>query len=83
MLKNCIVFHKCVRAGASALTCWGRIGSWRRSCLCSPSILLPTEAHNYAFNPAHPEFDAPMQVDEVQPLNLDLRIEVRLAEESS
>jgi RES domain-containing protein len=44
---------------------------------------LPTEAHNYAFNPAHPEFDAPMQVDEAQPLNLDPRIEVRLAEESS
>lgn len=48
-----------------------------------PSILFPTEAHNYGLSPAQPEFDAVLQVDEPQPLDLDPRIESRLGEEPS
>jgi RES domain-containing protein len=47
-----------------------------------PSALFPTEAHNYVLNPAHPEFEAAVQVDEPQSLDLDPRIETRLGEKS-
>lgn len=42
-----------------------------------PSALFPSEAHNYALNPAHPEFDTAVEVDEAQPLDLHPRIEAR------
>ncbi len=48
-----------------------------------PSALFPTEAHNYVLNPAHPEFDAAVEVDNSEPLRLDPRIEARLAKDSS
>ena len=47
-----------------------------------PSALFPTEAHNYVLNPAHPEFEAAVQVDEPQSLDLDPRIETQLGEKS-
>ena len=59
-----------------------RLESERSPALQVPSVLFPTEARNYILNPAHPEFDAAVQVDESQPLNLDPRIEARLGETS-
>jgi len=56
--------------------------SERSPALQVPSALFPTEARNYVLNSAHPEFDAAVQVDEPQPLNLDPRIETRLGEKS-
>lgn len=46
-----------------------------------PSVLFPTEAHNYVLNPNHPDFDAAVQVDEPQPLHLDPRIRRQFGEE--
>jgi len=48
-----------------------------------PSALFPTEAHNYVLSPAHPEFDAAVEVDDSAPLRLDPRIEARVAKDSS
>jgi RES domain-containing protein len=47
------------------------LDSERSPALQVPSALFPTEAHNYVLNPAHPEFDAAVEVDEPQPLTLD------------
>ncbi len=55
----------------------------RSPALQVPSALFPTEAHNYVLNPAHPEFDAAVEVDNSEPLRLDPRIEARLAKDSS
>ena len=55
----------------------------RSPALQVPSALFPTEAHNYVLNPAHPEFDAAVEVDNAEPLRLDSRIEARLAKDSS
>ncbi len=49
----------------------------RSPALQVPSALFPTEAHNYVLNPAHPEFDAAVEVDNAEPLRLDPRIEAR------
>lgn len=57
--------------------------SERSPALQVPSVLFPTEAHNYVLNPAHPDFDAILQVDEPRPLTLDPRIERQLGEEQS
>ena len=59
------------------------LDSERSPTLQVPSALFPTEAHNYVLNPAHPDFDAAVEVDEAQPLTLDPRIETRLGEDSS
>jgi RES domain-containing protein len=58
------------------------LDSERSPALQVPSALFPTEAHNYVLNPAHPEFEAAVQVDEPQSLDLDPRIETRLGEKS-
>ncbi len=55
----------------------------RSPALQVPSALFPTEAHNYVLNPAHPEFDAAVEVDDSEPLRLDPRIEAQLAKDSS
>ncbi len=55
----------------------------RSPALQVPSALFPTEAHNYVLNPAHPEFDAAVEVDNAEPLRLDPRIEARPAKDAS
>jgi len=55
----------------------------RSPALQVPSALFPTEAHNYVLSPAHPEFDAAVEVDDSAPLRLDPRIEARVAKDSS
>jgi len=59
------------------------LDSERSPALQVPSVLFPTEAHNYVLNPVHPEFDAAVEVNDPQLLNLDSRIEARLREDSS
>lgn len=59
------------------------LASERSPALQVPSVLFPTEAHNYVLNPAHPDFDAVLHVDEARPLDLDPCIESRLGEEPS
>ena len=59
------------------------LDSERSPALQVPSALFPSEAHNYVLNPAHPEFDAAVEVDGPEPLRLNPRIEARLGEDSS
>lgn len=59
------------------------LGSERSPVLQVPSVLFPTEAHNYVLNPVHAQFDVAVKGDEPQPLNLDPRIEARLGEDAS
>jgi RES domain-containing protein len=54
------------------------LDSERSPALQVPSALFPTEAHDYLLNPAHPKFDAAVQIDEPQPLELDPCSERRL-----
>ena len=54
------------------------LNSERSPGLQVPSALFPTEANNYVLNPAHPKFNAAVQIDEPQSLDLDPRIERRL-----
>jgi len=59
------------------------LDSERSPVLQVPSALFPTEAKNYVLNPAHPDFDTAVEIDEPQPLDLDPHIEDRLGAESS